>query len=298
MTQLDAGALEPRIQEGVALAPLLADCERELGPLAERRGLRLRVRASALRVRTDPALLRSVLQNLVGNALRYTDRGGVLVGARRRGREVRIEVWDTGRGISRAEQQRIFAEWRRGDDARRDGGFGLGLTIARRLCRLLGHSLELVSDPGRGTVFRIGLAGSAHAGALAERRSEPRQDFRGRVVWVIDDDREAREASGALLRAWGAGFVGLGGGSEALACAGSGPPDALFVDLRLGARESGLDVLEALRARWGHDVPACVVSGESPEALAPLRERGLLVLRKPVEPVRLRAALAHLVGSA
>jgi signal transduction histidine kinase len=297
--RLDAGVIRPEPRE-LALAPLFAELERDARPIAESRGLTLRVRAGALAVRSDPLLLRSVLQNLLGNALRYTERGGVLLGARRRGGEVRIQVWDTGPGIAPEEQARIFRAWERGS-ARADGGAGLGLALASRMAELLGHPLELRSRPGHGSVFSVTAPAAQEARAAAREsvRRLTRGDGSAPLVAIVDDDAEALASLAALLSGWGVQVVRAAGTREILAALRAAPrvPDALVADLHLAAGDSGLETIDRVRSALARPVPAAVISADrSPEAEALVRDSGHLLLRKPVEPARLRAALAHLLG--
>jgi CheY-like chemotaxis protein/anti-sigma regulatory factor (Ser/Thr protein kinase) len=284
----------------VALGPFLEDLGRELAPVAAAAGLRLRVAPTSLAVETDPALLRSIVQNLVGNALRYTERGGVLVGARRRGSRVRIEVWDTGPGLDADERRRVFEAWQRGTSAGRDArGTGLGLAIVERLSALLGHTLDVASTPGRGSVFSIEVPRSATL-AQAEIRAAGAAALPAARVLVIDDDPPVRRSLCALLESWGLEVAGAADAAEAVDVAGRGPaPAVILADLRLAAGASGVDAVARVREALGRDVPAALVTAEShEEARAAGRQAGLLVLAKPVEPVRLRAALLHLLRSA
>jgi len=158
ISRLHAGSIEPAFG-ALALDGLLAGLEDEYRPLAERKGLELRRRPTDLRVRSDVTLLRCMLRNLLGNALRHTAHGGVLVGVRRRRGQAVIEIWDTGPGIAESEREAIFSEFHRGKTASASGdsGVGLGLAIVRRLSELLDHRVSLASRPGRGSVFRIGV---------------------------------------------------------------------------------------------------------------------------------------------
>ncbi len=300
VTRLDSGALEPQVEEGVALGPFLEGLGRELAPLAEAGGIRLRVAPTRLAVASDPRLLRSIVQNLVGNALRYTERGGVLLGARRRGRDVRIEVWDTGPGIDAAEQEALFEAWRRGPEAAGSGGVGLGLSIVRRLAALLGHRLDVRSAPGRGSVFAIEVPRSRPAeGGVASSAPGVQALPAGRVL-VVDDDPGAREGLRALLETWGLRVDVAAAAADALALVReSGAPDAVLCDLRLAEGRSGVDALADLETLLGRPLPALLLTAEAREkGRAAAREAGLPVLFKPVEPVRLRAALMHLLEAA
>ena len=297
VSQIDAGVLEPRPVDGVAVGALLAEIERGLGPLARRDGLRLRVRPTGLHGRTDPVLMRSVLQNLVGNALRYTAQGGVLLGARRRGETVRIEVWDTGQGIPQEQQRQIFEEWGRGSDAEAGEGFGLGLTIAQRLCSLLGHTLELRSWLGRGSVFAVTLPLSVPALRTAPLSAGELHDFRGHTVWVLDPDRAGRQACGALLRSWDLAVVEIETAEQAFALADRQQPDVLFVDCGGPEGSHRPAWLDELARRWSDPVPTCLLRRRSASPRYPEPGPRIPVLDKPVEPVRLRAVLAHLLRS-
>ena len=293
VSQLDAGVIEPRVADDVALAPILADLEREFAPLARTQGLSLRARPSDDTVRSDPALLRSILQNLVGNALRYTERGGVLIGVRRRGGNVRIEVWDTGPGFTPERRAQLFAEWQRGETAEGSRGHGLGLTIVKRLADLLGHALEIASVPGRGSVFALTVAPGRSLPRIASPSSDagaPRT-LTGRRLLVVDDEPDARASLTALLEGWGAEVRAARDAGEALAWLEAERIDAWIVDLDL-AGESGAELLASRP-----EIPGCLVSGAGPERLAEARRAGHFVLAKPVEPVRLRAALEHLLAA-
>jgi signal transduction histidine kinase len=297
--KLDAGVLEPRIVD-VPLGQLLERLAEEAEPIAQATGLELRVRATHLWLRSDPLLLRSILQNLIGNALRHTRQGGVLVGARRRGSEVEIQVWDTGPGFPEQESERLFQAWERGSAADASG-LGLGLSLVRRLSDLLGHRLVVRSRPGRGSLFGVVVKKStARRGAAA--RGEPLVPATGptaSTIAVIDDEPQVVAAMLVLLRTWGFRALGAASGRELIdEVAGSAErPDALVVDLRLRGGASGLEEIASVRAALGTALPALVISADtSAEARAEVRASGHLLLAKPVEPVRLRAALAHLLG--
>ena len=297
--KLDAGVLEPRIVE-LPLGPLLERLAEEAEPIAQASGLRLRVRPTHLWLRSDPLLLHSILQNLIGNALRYTQQGGVLVGARRRGEEVEIQVWDTGPGFPEQERERLFQAWERGTAAD-TSGLGLGLSLVRRLSDLLDHRLVVRSRPGRGSLFAV-VARQSPARRVTATRGEPPVAATGPsapTIAVIDDEPQVVAAMLVLLGAWGFRAVGAESGHELLGrIAGAGArPDALVVDFHLRDEASGLDAIASVSAALGGALPALVISADtSPELRARVQASGYLLLAKPVEPVRLRAALAHLLG--
>ena len=298
--KLDAGVLEPRIVE-VPLGPLLERLAEEAEPIAQANGLELRVRTTHLWLQSDPLLLHSILQNLIGNALRYTRTGRVLVGARRRGGEVEIQVWDTGPGFPEQEGERLFQAWERGTAAD-TSGLGLGLSLVRRLSELLDHRLVVRSRPGRGSLFAV-VGRQSPARRRTARPGGPPLPATGpaaSTIAVIDDEPQVVAAMLVLLRTWGFRALGAASGRELLGeVAGPGArPDALVVDLHLRDGASGLDAIGSVCAALGRALPALVISADtSAEARARVQASGYLLLAKPVEPVRLRAALAHLLSS-
>jgi signal transduction histidine kinase len=299
VSRLDAGAVtaEPG---PVPLQPLFDRIANDLSSNAEEKGLALRFVPTGRCVRTDPHLLERVVRNLVSNAIRYTDRGGILVGVRPRGARLALEVRDPGVGIPADEHPRVFEEFYQagGRDRSRREGLGLGLSIVKRLCDLLGHGLELASAPGRGTTFRILLEpAQAPLAAPSPAAPAPQAPLAGTFVVVVDDERDVRDSMVALLAAWDCRVAACPSTQEALAAvpAGSPPPALIVADYRLAGGETGLDAVKAMREAWGVAVPAVIISGESSAAeLARIRESGLPLLHKPVPPAKLRSLLLHL----
>jgi signal transduction histidine kinase len=301
ISKLDAGAItaEPR---DLRLDDLFERLANDFVPEALERDLRLAVVPTRFVVRSDPALLERIVRNLVANALRYTERGGVVVGARRRGGRIAIEVWDSGAGIAAAERERIFEEFYQIGNPERDRtrGLGLGLAIVRRLARLLGHDVELDSRVGRGSVFRVLVAPGDPKAVAAAAPAAPLAAslLRGRLIVVIDDEPSVRESTGNLLQAWGCDVVAAADAKEALAAVGQRVPAALLVDYRLRGGEDGLGAIAQLRAMLGR-IPALLISGESStEELARINARGVQLLHKPVPPAKLRSALTFLLDPA
>ncbi|MFO1412556.1 MAG: hybrid sensor histidine kinase/response regulator [Burkholderiales bacterium] len=308
LSRLEAGALQPAPAR-VALAPLLQRVAAEQRPHAQAKGLTLRVAATSLAVVSDPALLERIVRNLVTNAIRYSERGGVLLGARRLGGEVAIDVVDTGIGIASEQQARVFEEFYQVKTSRSSAhsGMGLGLAIVRRLAALLGHRVAVASRVGRGSRFRL-LAPAAprpprrrvtspparrtaHAGATA---------IAGALVAVIDDDPAAVDAMSVLLETWGARVAGGRDAAtvlDAIAVA-DGYPDLLIADLRLGDGADGIEVVRRIRDELGVSVPALLVSGDlSPGAGRDARAAGLVLLDKPVVPAVLHATATALIAA-
>jgi CheY-like chemotaxis protein/anti-sigma regulatory factor (Ser/Thr protein kinase) len=281
---------------------MLDKIERQFAALAERRGLRLRVRPSRARVHTDPKLLQRVLFNLVNNALRYTRTGGVLVGCRARDDRLRIEVWDTGPGIAESERERIFEEFERLDTRRGDPefaeGLGLGLSICRRISRMLEAPLTLHSRPGRGSVFAVTvprLAGRASATQTPVAARGSAGGFEGLDVLCIDDDREILDGMRMLLQRWGCDVRVASTRAEALDHRRR-VPDLIIADHHLGAGDDGLSVSRALLDDLQRCVPVLILTADRDEALAErIKALGHAQLYKPVKPAALRALMRHLV---
>ncbi len=304
ISKLDAGVMMPQV-DAVALEDVLAGLAADFAPTARRRGLDLRVVRSSAQVATDPIMLTRILQNLIGNALRYTEAGRVLVGVRRRGADVvRIDVIDTGPGIAADRHEVIFEEFHRGRGVAADGeiGLGLGLSIVQRLAGVLDHRLTLASDVGRGTTFSLELPRAAQAAAPSPTalvvRSNQGWGLAGARVLVIDNDRAVREATVDLIERWHCEATAATSGREALAllAAEGRRPDLMLVDYHLD-EETGIEAIDAVHAALGDDIPAVVVTADyGRETEERLALNGLEVLRKPVKPAELRALMAHILG--
>ncbi|HJV63655.1 MAG TPA: ATP-binding protein [Albitalea sp.] len=295
LSRLDSGTVKPRI-ERVALQPLfdaIAAHEREL---AHQRGLELRLRRTALAVQADALLLEQVLRNLVSNGLQHSDRGGVLVTARTRGdSHVLLQVWDTGRGIPADQQSAVFEEFVQLDNPARERsrGLGLGLAIVDRCTRLMGCTLKLRSQPGRGSCFSVvlPLARDAQAdGVSAARVDRPLAGWR---VLLVEDDGALREALVIRLEQWGAevrAFDGVASLQQALEQQPPEQVDLVLTDNRMRDGQAA-DIVQAVAERLG-GTPALVITGDtSPQAIAALQASGLAVLHKPFRAEQLLAAV-------
>jgi signal transduction histidine kinase len=294
VARLDVGAVQPQLAN-VSLGPLLERIGSELGPVAEAKGVALRIARTRGVVRSDPMLLARIVQNLVGNAVRYTSKGRVLVGCRRSGGSLRIGVWDTGPGIAAERRAEIFREFVQLEGGDRETGLGLGLSIVDRLARLLGHRTGLASTPGRGSLFWV-EAPRVEAEAAEPAREEAAGGLAGRVVAVVDDDPRVLEATRRLLGAWGCEVLAGACAAEVRAQVATArrPLEAIVADFGLAGGRTGLEAIDEIRAAAGREVPALIVTGETePTARAAILARGLPVLQKPVAPARLRAWLAH-----
>jgi signal transduction histidine kinase/ActR/RegA family two-component response regulator len=301
ISRLDAGVVSPTPID-FRLQALFTRLEASFAPQAERKGVRLRAAPTRLAVLSDPVLLERILLNFLTNAVRYTERGAILLGCRRHGKHVRIEVWDTGVGIAPEHIEAIFQEFYQVGNPERDRakGLGLGLAIAARLARLLGSRIEMRSHPGKGSVFAIELpVGVARAEIETANAPAPIESLPGARVLVVDDDVLVREAMASLLAQWGCRVTMAATGAEAAAALDGegGVPDAVLCDYRLPGGETGVDVIARLRAAAGRPVPAALITGDTaPERLREAKLAGHALLHKPVRPAKLRALLEQLLS--
>ncbi len=266
---------------------------------AVRKGLDFRVVRTNAIVETDPILLYRILANLASNALRYTDRGRVLVGCRHHKEGLAIEVWDTGCGIAEADQRVIFEEFHQlGNPQRdRDQGMGLGLAIVDRTARLLHHPLVVKSRVGHGSMFSITVPyGDAQAIRATERgRQGEWASLDGCTVLVVEDERDIRAAMTLLLESWGCEVLCAVSGVEALSLLDSpdATPDVILADYRLPGEDNGIRVIRAVRERHP-DVSGILISGDvAPTVLKEAEDSGFKLLHKPIRPARLRSLLGN-----
>ena len=302
IARMESGQLEVRVRD-FALDSLLQVVNNNFRLLAQSEGLQLRTRTSRLVVRSDEALLRRMLQNFVSNAIRYSRKGRILIGARLDGAHVRIEVYDQGPGIPASQHKEIFEEFRRLDEGHADNrGTGLGLAIVERLGRLLGHEIGLRSQPGHGSVFWIRVP-LGQASAVAETpapshtlQPDPGGPLQGAVVWYVEDDAPTRTATCALLERWGCQVPFAASAPEALATATpANTPQLVLLDVHLGPHY-GPEVYAQLCERWGHSPPVILLTAERDSALRrQAAERGWGFLAKPVRPPALRALMSQIL---
>lgn len=294
ISKLDAGGIKPQ-PSTFAIAGLIDELATEFGALAAEKGLSLRTYPSSLWVRTDRTLLRSVLQNFLANAVRYTDRGGIVIGCRMRQGRVQIEVWDSGPGIPPDKHQEIFQEFRRLAPSKGDEGVGLGLAIVDRIARLIGAGLGVRSSVGKGSVFSVRVPRAAAPGKAVTQQDSARfgPAIAGRRVLCVDNEADILAALEAMLTAWGCQAVLASSYDEALEILMRGEPvEAAFIDYQLGTDKTGLDVLKAVRTHAPDARAALVTADPSPEVLEAAEVLGVPVLHKPAQPAELRTFLA------
>lgn len=303
-SRIEAGVIEPQ-RRAFHLQPLFNMLENELGSQADAKDIVYRCRETRLAVDTDPALLELMLRNLITNAIRYTRRGGLLVACRRRGTEVSIEVFDTGIGIDPAEQGEVFREFHQLGNPERDRlkGLGLGLAITEGLARSLGHGLSLVSQPGRGSVFRIRLP--LASGRFSEDVFVPPGGvqlppgrLRGLRVLVIDDDAIVRQGMAHLLEDWGCECRVAESIDEALQRVAGWPVQMLISDYRLRENQTGAEAIRQVRDALQAPLPALIITGDTaPERLREARDSGVPLLHKPLSPAQLYRVLVNSQGA-
>jgi len=325
ISRLDSGAVQATRQI-IDLDEVFSTLRKEFIPIAAAKGLRFRERRAGVFVETDPMLMQRVLRNLLSNAVRYTTEGGVLLAARRRGGRVSIEVWDTGPGIRREEFDRIFEEFYRGESSKTEttGGYGLGLSIVRRICSVLGHSLFVTSRPGSGTVFRVEIPRAARP-ARTRASASPAEAtalsaLTDRTIVVLEDNAEILTSLTRLLNSWGARVLPSPRFDTVLLqlLASESTVDLIVADHNLGGPINGAEAVFRIREAVGSPVPVIMLTAvqgsevvaefkrhllartNADPSIAPIisRRRGEepIVLQKPANAVLLNSTIAQVLG--
>ena len=298
IAQLDIGVMRPDVTT-FPIAELLDDLRHQYAPLAESRRLRLAVVECRELVRSDRIMLRRILQNYLSNALRYCERGGVLIGCRRRGATLEISVYDTGPGIAENEREHLYVEFARLDQDSPWGerGLGLGLSICDRLARLLDHELTLASRRGHGSVFGVQVPRVAQTRRLARSvvpaaTPEP-VSLRKFKVLVVDNDRAILDSMQALLEQWGMRVFKAEDAGEALRLIDVETIDTVLADYHLGDGPDGLELIRRISAALGNACAAALITADhGAEVARTARGSGIALLHKPLRPAALRALLA------
>ncbi|MGE5545525.1 MAG: PAS domain S-box protein [Solirubrobacterales bacterium] len=305
VSKLDAGMVTPKITD-FSVAAVLERTAAEFGPQARDKGLEFKVVGSSATVRTDPALLSRIVQNLASNAIRYTARGRILVGCRRHRDRLRIEIWDTGPGIPPDRTTEIFEEFTQLANPERDRtqGLGLGLAIVSRLARLLGHHIEVHSNPGTGSVFSVELPLSptlARGRALpVPRPVPPTVSEANRLVVLIDDEPIVLRGLAMVLQGWGYDVIEATSEAEAVEklALTKRLPSLILADYRLREGHTGTEAVAHIRGIYNASIPSIIITGDTaPERLREAEASGLSILHKPVQPPTLREILLETMNS-
>ncbi len=302
ISKLDQAAIKPDI-DIYSLDDVLLPLVSEFQSVAAAAGLQLKHYIPRVAIKTDFRLLTRILRNFLSNACRYTDQGCVLVGARMRAGALRIEVWDTGRGIPEEELQSIFLEFNQlgiGRSAKRSG-VGLGLAIVDRIASMLGYQVLVRSKPGRGSVFSIDvpLAEAMPRERVAAPTVVPQlgDPLPGRRLLVIDNEESILLSMAALLEQWGCTVVTATDEQSAMTALDGAAPDAILADYHLDHGLTGWDVVLAVRGRFDQALPAVMITADrSDQCRQQLQGCGVPVLNKPVKPGKMRSVLSHLLA--
>ncbi|HEY6024234.1 MAG TPA: PAS domain-containing hybrid sensor histidine kinase/response regulator [Pseudolabrys sp.] len=296
MSRLDTGALRPEFAS-FRVDELMRQIELEFAPLATSKGIDFTIVPCTLVVRSDRRLLRRLIQNLVSNAIKYTPTGRVLIGCRRAGSALRIDVYDTGVGIPQSKWRDIFVEFHRLDQgAKIARGLGLGLSIVERVARILDCEIGLESESGRGSHFTITVPLSTEPPIELLARESARVDpgqLAGITALCVDNEPSVLDGMETLLRGWGCEVIKAPDLEFAMTAVSESPtmPNGLLVDYHLD-HGNGIEAIIALRRRYG-DLPAILITADrSPAVREQAREEDIQVLHKPIKPAALRALLA------
>ena len=301
ISRLDQAAVKPDVAV-YRLDELFAPLVSEFRSVADAAGLKLHARIADYAISTDLRLLTRILRNFLSNACRYTDQGRVLLGARRRGDHLRLEVWDTGRGIAQDRLQAIFLEFNQLDVGRAADrkGVGLGLAIVERIAKILGYRIEVRSWPGCGSMFSIqvplgkALPLPVHQAVPLPSAGNP---LPGRRLLVLDNEVSILESMGALLGQWGCEVVTATDQAGALRALQGRVPELILADFHLDHGVVGCEVVRHLRQHFATAIPAVIITADrSDQCRRSLQELGAPLLNKPVKPGKLRAVLSQLLG--
>lgn len=301
ISKLDAGAV-PVVISDFELSDLFNRLQEEYGPLAAQKGLELKVIVSKACVNSDQKLLSRILRNFVSNAVRYTDKGRILIGAKRRGSILRLSVYDQGHGISAENTERIFEEFRQLETkpSNEEKGAGLGLAIVSRIAETLGHEILLTSELEAGSCFSVEVPFVKNKRILAQPTKVDKlgESLSGMSVLVVDNETDIQHGMRALLENWEVHVLTAGSLQEAMVVLDefSAFPDAVIADYHLSETETGIELLSRLKRDRKRDFPAMVITADRTDELrASVTSHGYALLNKPLKPAKLRAWLSHIV---
>ncbi|UVL81557.1 PAS-domain containing protein [Pseudomonas sp. B21-028] len=303
ISKLDAGVIKADVAP-FALSELLGNLAAEYAQVARSEGLALRFVPCSVLVRSDLQLLARILRNLLSNAIRYTPSGRVVLGCRRQGQRVSIQVWDSGIGIAEERLEEIFQEFKRGDVQRpnQDRGLGLGLAIVEKIAGILGHRIQVRSWPGKGSMFAIDvpLSATAPKPVPCVDMSEPMLErLRGARIWVLDNDAAICAGMRTLLEGWGCRVVTALSEQDLARQVDNdhAEVDLLIADYHLDNDQNGVDAVARINACRRSAIPAMLITANySNELKQQIRERGHTLMHKPVRPMKLKIAMSHLLA--
>ena len=301
VSELEVGAIKPRF-ESFSVNNMLISIFQSFLPLAKDKGLNFRVVPSSLYVRSDPALLERILGNFMSNAIRYTDKGSVLIGCRKRGDKVVIEVWDTGCGISDDQMSLIYEDFYQIENKERDRGkgLGLGLALAKRLSESLEHKIVSKSTFGSGSCFSVLVN-------IGEKTVDENQDesfmnimnLSGANILLVEDDMDVLKATKQLLESWGCKVKTARNKDEVMNLIKENPydnPDIILADNRLPGDASGIDITYLIQEKLQASIPCVIMTGDvERNHVQSIIDQGFPVLLKPIQPAKFRAMLSHLI---
>ena len=301
ISRLDQAAVKPDVAL-YRLDELLGPLVSEFQSVADAAGLRLRVHMGDYAIRTDLRLMTRILRNFLSNACRYTDEGSILLGARRRGDRLRLEVWDTGRGIPADRLDSIFLEFNQLDVGRAADrkGVGLGLAIVERIAKILDYRVQVHSLPGRGSMFSIEVPISREVPlpiSLAAPQPSTGNPLPGRRLLVLDNEVSILQSMSALLGQWGCEVVTATDEASALAALQGHAPELILADYHLDHGVVGCEVVRHLREHFSRTIPAVIITADrTDQCRRSLQRLDAPLLNKPVKPGKLRAVLSQLLG--
>jgi len=301
VSELEVGAIKPR-HEIFSVNNILISIFQSFLPLAKDKELDFRIVPSSLYVRSDPALLERILGNFMSNAIRYTNKGSVLIGCRKRGDKVSVEVWDTGCGISDDQMSLIYEDFYQVENKERDRGkgLGLGLALAKRLADSLDHTINSKSTLGAGSCFSVSVD-------LAENKADKNLDdgfmnimnLSGVNVFLVEDDIDVLKATKQLLESWGCKVKTARNKDEVMNIIKENPynnPDIILADNRLPGDSSGIDITYLIQEKLQASIPCVIMTGDvERNHVQSIIDQGFPVLLKPIQPAKFRAMLSHLI---
>ncbi len=303
ISRLDAGVVEVRRRD-FRLAELLASLRDEYAPLAAQRGLQFRYAATHQVVNSDPVLLERILRNLLANAVKYTHQGGILLGCRRRGKDIQVQICDSGSGIPASQLDEIFFEFTRlhNNENHPQQGLGLGLSIIKRLSNLLEHDISVHSREGRGSIFSITIPRSQNTPESIYKKDTrnplPAPKLHQWQVLVVDDDEAVRLGMTTLLKQWHAEVMAAAGIDDLLQKISKlcHAPNLLIVDYRLAHGITAQDIIRVLKTEFKQQIPVIIITGDTaPARIREAHDADHLLLHKPVAPEKLKACISSLL---